>query len=259
MCSLLSMSLLALLKFSYLVSEICRQFEVLQLEFFNEEAVSDACVYLIDPHNLPRPAKDSSGSAIRSESNTDDGIRNFQYEKTNEQDQLGMQYKVNDMSISSDSDFEETLLNHFQCTSKFKSDDSSTDFASPSKRRRMNHTISTLTASAGNSKFHTDSREGKFSLQNVTEIVSTSSSKSLSGEGRKRRITTDHLDECSSPVRHFCSASLVASTPLSTQPKDIGTFFALILKFLLIILYFSCDDLTFREFAFLYYHFLILL
>ncbi|VDK87017.1 unnamed protein product [Litomosoides sigmodontis] len=201
--------------------EICHQFEVLQLEFFNAEAVSDACVYLADPHKLPGPAKDSSDSASRNESNTDDGIPSFQYERTNEQGQLGMQYKVHDMSLSSNSDFEKTLLNHFQCTSKFKSaekSDSSIDFASPLKRRRVNDTTSLLTASTENSKFHTG--KGKLSMRNVTKTVSIGCEKSVSGEGRKRRIITDHFDKCSSPVRHFCNASLVASTPLPSKPDN---------------------------------------
>ncbi|CAG9538730.1 unnamed protein product [Cercopithifilaria johnstoni] len=230
-------------------NEICRQLEVLQLDFSNAEAVSDACVYLADPHKLPGPTKDSSDNASKIESNADNEKPQFHYKRSDEKNQSSKQYQVNDMSISSGSNFEETLLNHFQHTPKPKSKEkleksynSSIDFASSLKYRHMNGTIPRLSALTETSKSHTSAGEENLSLRNVTETVSTSNirntsageenfslrnvtetvsignSKSPSGEGKNQRIINNHFDESSSPVQHFCCTSLVASTPLCVKP-----------------------------------------
>uniref|UniRef100_A0A0R3RHW4 Probable arginine--tRNA ligase, cytoplasmic n=1 Tax=Elaeophora elaphi TaxID=1147741 RepID=A0A0R3RHW4_9BILA len=203
------------------LDEICRQFGMLQLDLSDADALSTACIYLADPHKLPGPAKDDSDNATKA----NDSATVFHYERTNEQNGLSKQYQVNDMSISDcDSDFEETLRHHFQYVPRpkadkevEKNDDSSIDFASSLKQKDVNGTISVLVALTESSRSHISPRKRNFSLQNATETVSTSNSKSPSSEGKKRRRTNYHFDETNSPVQQFCSTSIVASTPLSTK------------------------------------------
>ncbi|MCP9258555.1 hypothetical protein DINM_001345 [Dirofilaria immitis] len=116
-------------------------------------------------------------------------------EKTNEQNHLADQYQVNDMSISSDSYFEETLQNHFQYTPKSKSDgkiqknDSNSIVFTSSVTFHKN-----FKSSAGSS------REGNFSL-NITRNVDVNNGKNPNNG--KRRLNNDHFDP-SSPVVQFC-------------------------------------------------------
>ncbi|KAK6100793.1 hypothetical protein QQG55_2095 [Brugia pahangi] len=56
-------------------------------------------------------------------------------------------------------------------------------------------------------------------LQNITENINISNSKSPNTGESKQRIFNDHLDE-SSPVEQFRNTSLVASTPLSTKSNN---------------------------------------
>lgn len=233
-------SLLNLHGFSSFISEICQQLEVLQLDFSNAEAVSTACVYLVDPHKLPGSAKDAADNANGRESNADDGIPQhcFHYKRTSEQDQSDENYQVDDMSISSDSDFEETLQNHFQYTpgpksgeKSDKNDDSFTDFVPSLKQQYVNDIISVSVAFTESFKSNTSfSRKENPSLQNVTENISISSSRSPNSKRRKRRKTNNRFNG-SSPVEQFSNSSLISSTPLSTKPDNGTLFFILTSNF----------------------------
>ncbi|VDP23044.1 unnamed protein product [Onchocerca flexuosa] len=191
--------------------------EMLQIDLSNAEAVSAACVYLADPHKLPIPTKDANANVSEEESNMNNEIsqHNLDDEKINEQNQLCEQYQMDDMSISSDSDFEETLQNHFQYTPKKsksdekiqKNDSSSIVFTSP------------VAFNTENPKSNASFSEKENFSPNVTGNINVNSNRILNSEGRKRRITNSHFD-ASSPVEQFCESSLVASTPMSVKPDN---------------------------------------
>lgn len=217
---------------------------MLQLDSSNPELVSDACIYLADPHKLPRPTKDGSENASKRESNVDDGSENaskeeshmnngishFHYETSNDQDQLSKQCQMSDMSDSSDSELEQAFLDHFRYGRRFKSDKeiekndgSCTDFTSSMKQRHMDDEFAMLLALNKRLKFHGSPLEGNFNLQNITETVSISNGKNPSDEDRKQQVNNNVLDKNDNPVQHFCTAPLIASTPLSKKP-DSGMF-----------------------------------
>ncbi|VDK80033.1 unnamed protein product [Onchocerca ochengi] len=189
--------------------------EMLQIDLSNAEAVSAACVYLADPHKLPIPTKNANANVSRKESNVNVEIPQHYLgdEKIKDQNQPREQYQVDDMSISSDSDFEETLQNHFQYTPKSKSDEkiqkndgSSIVFTSP---------VAFTENSKSNASF---SGKENFNL-NVTGNISVNSNRILNSKVRKQRITNGHFD-ATSPVEQFCKNSLIASTPVSTKPDN---------------------------------------
>uniref|UniRef100_A0A915PUB1 Uncharacterized protein n=1 Tax=Setaria digitata TaxID=48799 RepID=A0A915PUB1_9BILA len=209
--------------------EISLHLDVLQLDISSVEAVSNACVYLADPHKLPRPVRDADTFISREESYQDFGKisqHNLYYERTSEQQQqINEQCEMEDMSISSDSDFEETLRNHFENTPKPKFDEEvqkngGSDFVYLLEQQRLNNINSLSVASTESCRSSANfSRKRNLDLRNSTGSLGANSSGGRNSEQRKRRISSGHFDE-NTPVQQFCRNSVVASTPLSTKPNN---------------------------------------
>lgn len=211
---------------------------MLQLDFSNAKLKCNACVYLVDPHKLLGHAKGANNNVSKRESNevSEIPLHCFHYQKTNERDKISEQYEVDEMSISSDSDFEGTLQNHFQYTptlkigQNFTDDGSSTGLTSSVKERHVNGAASVSIAFPASFKPNTFSGERNFSPRNDFKNSGINNNKNSNVKGRKRRMTSNPFNE-SSPVERFCSKPFVASTPLSTIPQSGALFFILIYDF----------------------------